>query len=46
MLFLAERVNAGQLLAGLVVILGVLVASGIGFGPKELTIDHKPFDLD
>jgi len=35
MFFLAERVNAGQLLAGLVVILGVLVASGIGFGRKE-----------
>jgi len=30
MLFLGERVNAGQLAAGGVVILGVMVASGYG----------------
>jgi drug/metabolite transporter (DMT)-like permease len=30
MLFLGERVNAGQLAAGMVVILGVVVASGWG----------------
>jgi drug/metabolite transporter (DMT)-like permease len=40
MLFLAERVNAGQVLAGLVVILGVLVASGVGFERKKLTIEN------
>lgn len=42
MLFLAERVNAGQVLAGLVVILGVLVASGIRSGQKNLHDLNRP----
>jgi len=42
MLFLGERVNAGQLIAGGVVILGVLLSSG--FSVKNRTIRSNWYD--